>query len=95
MVWQTLIIPLSQVRWTDTRKDSQTRGISLKAMPMSLVLQNNNNKSFLLNIYDTPGHVNFSDEITAALRICDGVVVVVDAIEGVCTCLHAPELTNI
>lgn len=72
-----------QVRYTDTRKDAQIRGISLKAMPMSLVLQNSNDKSYLLNLYDTPGHVNFSDEITAALRICDGVVVVVDAIEGV------------
>jgi 116 kDa U5 small nuclear ribonucleoprotein component len=73
-----------QLRYTDTRRDSQERGVSLKAMPMTLLLQNPSEKSFLMNLYDTPGHVNFSDEITAALRICDGAVVIVDAIEGVC-----------
>ena len=50
---------------------------------MTLVLPNSKGKSFVLNLFDTPGHVNFSDEICCALRICDGVILVVDVIEGV------------
>ncbi|EFJ13644.1 hypothetical protein SELMODRAFT_231460 [Selaginella moellendorffii] len=71
------------LRYTDTRIDEQERQISIKAMPMSLVLEDSCGKSYLCNIMDTPGHVNFSDEMTAALRLADGAVVVVDAVEGV------------
>ena len=59
------------------------RGVSIKATPVSLVLPDSKSKSFLMNVYDTPGHVNFSDEVTAAYRLCDGVVLMVDASEGV------------
>ena len=72
-----------QMRFTDTRFDEQSRRISIKMMPMSLVMQGASGKSFLLNLLDTPGHVNFNDEVTAGLRLADGVLLVVDAVEGV------------
>ena len=58
-----------QLRYTDTRLDEQSREISVKAVPMSLVMQNSAEKSFLFNLMDTPGHVNFSDEVTASYRL--------------------------
>ncbi|GFZ02796.1 ribosomal protein S5/Elongation factor G/III/V family protein [Actinidia rufa] len=71
------------MRYTDTRIDEQERKISIKAVPMSLVLEDSNSKSYLCNIMDTPGHANFSDEMTAGLRLADGAVLIVDAAEGV------------
>ncbi len=62
---------------------SRARGISIKSSPMSLVMQNSKGKSYLLNIIDTPGHVNFIDEVSSSARLTDGVVLVVDVVEGV------------
>ncbi|KAI7837170.1 hypothetical protein COHA_008964 [Chlorella ohadii] len=88
-VEQTHEVPADQrsndrpMRYTDSRMDEQARAISLKSLPMSLVMQGGSGKSYVMNLMDTPGHVNFADELSAALRLADGVLLVVDAVEGV------------
>lgn len=71
------------IRYTDTHTLSRSRGISIKSNSMSLVLQNSRGKSHLVNLVDTPGHVNFVDEVATAARLVDGVLLVVDVVEGV------------
>jgi U5 small nuclear ribonucleoprotein component len=75
--------PDAPLRFTDTRVDEQQRGISIKAVPMTLVAEGGSGKSYALSLMDCPGHVAFSDEACAAMRLADGVLLVVDAAEGV------------
>ena len=72
----------------------QERGITMKSSAVSLSFQcpaeetndtggKNGSEPYLINLIDSPGHVDFSSEVSTAVRLCDGGVVVVDVVEGV------------
>ncbi|KIY45521.1 P-loop containing nucleoside triphosphate hydrolase protein, partial [Fistulina hepatica ATCC 64428] len=88
-----------KMRYMDSREDEQERGITMESCERSLHsnlpslysiliprrIAGDSTRTYVVNMVDTQGHVDFSSEVSTAARSCDGALVLVDVVEGVCT----------
>ena len=91
------------LRYLDSDAEEQRRGITMRASAIGLkhtyyppkISQNKNGdvpavrRDMVIHLIDSPGHVDFSAEVTSSLLLCDSAILVVDAVEGLCARTHS------